>query len=67
MSIFTHIPAPTSSFPKIRTWNTTVMILPRISSSSIFPWMNKGALSPIMGIGTRTRSHLEGIHSEFIG
>ncbi|RDX98390.1 hypothetical protein CR513_18697, partial [Mucuna pruriens] len=67
MSIFTHVSAPTSPFPKIRARHTAVMKLPRISPSSILSRMNKWALSPIMRICPGTRSHLERKHPKLIG
>lgn len=59
MSILTHITTPASSLSEIRTRDTAVVEFSWVPSSSIFTRMNKRALGPIMGVGTRTRSNLE--------
>ncbi|KAJ0623117.1 hypothetical protein HanIR_Chr01g0028241 [Helianthus annuus] len=50
MSILTHIPSSTRTFPKIRARYAAVMILSWVTPACIFARVNKRALGPIMRI-----------------
>ncbi len=48
MSIFTHVTTPANSLSKVGAWHTAVVILARVPTPCVLPWVNKRALSPIM-------------------
>ncbi|KAL0452723.1 UNVERIFIED_CONTAM: hypothetical protein Slati_1250400 [Sesamum latifolium] len=66
MSILASIAFGTTSLLEFRTRDTSIVILPRITTPRVLAGMDKRALSPVMRISPRARLHLEAIHSELV-